>query len=130
MQIGEVRAVGARTRLQHRRVDLGQQIALLHAVADLDMHLLELAGDLCADIDIILGLQGAEGGHRLLDVAGGHRCRLESRGGVGGDLAVADGARRGDQRHGHPHPQQATLRAPRRWGRDDDVGVDQHLVGH
>ena len=59
-------------------LDAGQQLALADAVAFLDQNLRELALGVGADVDVILGLNLARGGHQAgqilaHDVAGLHR---------------------------------------------------------
>src|SRR3546814_15065525 len=49
--------VGGHAGLEDGGVDLRQQLALFHPVAVVDLDLLELAGDLVADIDIVERLQ-------------------------------------------------------------------------
>ena len=62
LQVQKLRLVRLDARLVDGRVDLGQQLALLDRVAEIDVELLELAGDLGADIDVFARLQVAERG--------------------------------------------------------------------
>jgi len=50
------------------RVDLDQQLAFLHRVADLDLDGTDLPGCLGADVNITAWLQGADGGNAALDI--------------------------------------------------------------
>src|SRR5690606_38405216 len=60
LEIVEVGLVLAQPGLIDGGIDLGDQLALLDLVADVDMHAAQLAGDLRADVDIFLGLQRAQ----------------------------------------------------------------------
>ncbi len=71
-QVAQLRARGVDACPIDRGVDLGKQLAFLHLAADLDVDLLELAGNLGADIDVITRLQRAGGGHEVFDIAALH----------------------------------------------------------
>jgi len=68
------------------RIDLCQQGALFDPITDFHGKGFELAGELCADIDIGLGADLAKRRHRVLDAGALHR---GSRGRDRGWLAVA-----------------------------------------
>ncbi len=76
-QIVEAGAIAGDAGLVDGGIDLGEQIALLHQVADVRIDGAELAGDLGADIDIGLGLHVGDGGDAGLDIAEFHRRGLE-----------------------------------------------------
>ncbi len=70
LQIREVSLILLHLRVGDLRVDLGQQLALLSpSIADIDIQLLKLAGDLRADIDIVARLQIAERRDGVFDIA-------------------------------------------------------------
>ncbi len=83
--------------LLRQRIDLGDRVAGLHLVAEIDVQHLDLPGHLGADADLIEGFQGTGGHHRLLDAGRTHPGGQQpgSRGG-GVQLAVAQPAGRDD----------------------------------
>jgi hypothetical protein len=68
LEAEQVRLIGVDFRGVGGAIDLGKQVALLDGVADLDVELLQLTGNLCADIDILERLQRPERSDGILDV--------------------------------------------------------------
>ena len=85
-EVEELRPVGVDARQIDGRVDLGQQVALFDRLADLDVELAQLAGDLGADVDIVARLQVAQRRRAVLDIA-----KLDRGGGLGVLRGVAGG---------------------------------------
>src|SRR3546814_20362602 len=72
-------------------------LALFHPVAVVDLDLLELAGDLGADIDIVERLQGADCRDGVLDGADGDGLGAQGRPGIGAGGPEPPGAAAGGQ---------------------------------
>ncbi|MNV76615.1 hypothetical protein D3C71_1699760 [compost metagenome] len=69
-----------------RGVDLDQQLAFAHRVADLDVQRLDLPGRLGTDVHVAPWLQGAQCGDAAFDVGAGHGNRAERLCAVGQGL--------------------------------------------
>ena len=83
--VEQLRPVAVDSRLVDRRVDLGQELSFLDDGADVHEQLLQLPGDLRADIDVVLGLERPGRGDRVLEIpARGRRSKHSSaRSGLG-----------------------------------------------
>ena len=112
LQARQRRPVGLDPRPVDAGVDLGQEVAVLHLVADLDVDLPELARDLGADVDVLQRLQRAERGDRILDRAAGDRSRGEAGVGAGLLAQIAPGRKQPDQQHRRDADQQTSHRYP------------------
>ncbi|MNI42814.1 hypothetical protein D3C73_971190 [compost metagenome] len=87
-------------------VDLGDQVAFLHRIAQLHLQRLDLAGSLRTDADQLVGVDHAGRFHRLLDVAAADRGGRQGR--CGRLAQQPPGGNGGDQdKQGDQH--QATL---------------------
>jgi hypothetical protein len=109
------RAVVADGGLVARRVDLGDQLALAHAIADRNAYGLQLPRHLGADVDVFLRLQRPDRCHGLLDIAALHRHRRQTALGVGAaELPHGGGSDGGSQRRraDGPWPAPAAHGAP------------------
>ena len=62
-----LRFAGFHLSLVNARVDLGEQLAFGHGIADVDVDRFELAGDLSADVNVLLGFELALGGDQGFD---------------------------------------------------------------
>ena len=73
LQIFNRKATGLEFGTLCRGVDFDQQLALFDFSTDFDMDFVDLPGGLRTHIDILPGLQGAQGGHAAFNVAAGNR---------------------------------------------------------
>ena len=112
LQARQRRPVGLDPRPVDAGVDLGQEVAVLHLVADLDVDLPELARDLGADVDVLQRLQRAERGDRILDRAAGDRSRGEAGVGAGLLAQIAPARKQPDQQHRRDADQQTSHPIP------------------
>ncbi|MCY1533513.1 hypothetical protein D9M68_688420 [compost metagenome] len=109
LEAGQLGAAGVDGGTGHAGVDLGEQLAFLHVVADVHVQVRDLARDLRADVDIAERMQRAQRGHAAGDVAAGNRHSIELRAAVGMPPSEGAGGCQGQrERRGQPQwPAQA-----------------------
>jgi hypothetical protein len=123
-----VRLIGVDFRGVGGAIDLGKQVALLDGVADLDVELLQLTGNLCADIDIWERLQRPERSDGILYVGTRHhrgRVRIRRLGAATPPIPTGGGKgdRQGDRTNSNnaapswTRPRTLTRTATRSWRR-------------
>ena len=121
--VEQLRLIAVDFGLVDRRVDLGEKLPGLDDRADVHVQLLQLSGDLRADIDEVLGLERPGRGDRILQVpALGHRREEASaRGVLAKPCPPCVVAARGEQgargKHKRVAAEPEPARAPRRAAR-------------
>jgi len=72
LEVVDREAPGIQPRLLGGGVDLDQQLAFAHTVADFNVQLVDLPGGLGANVHVTSRLQGAQRGHAAFDVGAGY----------------------------------------------------------